>query len=139
MNLSIKKSKKDVDLALIKRVKKGDYCAFDLLVIKYQPRVIGLAMKFVKDSFLAEDIAQEAFIKAYKSLHSFREESSFYTWLYRITANTAKNYLTSRNRRKEYSETEILSSENSNLDLFDIPGGDSPEDILANNILLLFY
>ena len=84
-------SKKDIDLPLVKRVKKGDYRAFDLLVLKYQSRVIATAFKFVKEKQLAEDIAQEAFIKSYKSIDSFREESSFYTWVYRITVNTAKN------------------------------------------------
>ena len=86
MDKSLKKSNKDADLALVRRAKRGDYAAFDLLVLKFQSRVINLAVKYVKDSHLAEDIAQESFIKAYKSLESFREESSFYTWLYRITA-----------------------------------------------------
>ena len=92
-------------------------------------------MKFVKDIHIAEDIAQESFIKAYKSLNSFREESAFYTWLYRIAANTSKNYLTSKRRKKEYSESEVFSSEDANVDIFDIPGGDSPEEILAANNL----
>mgnify|MGYP001326106137 FL=1 len=131
MNISSKENKKDADLALVRRAKRGDYGAFDLLVLKYQSRTIGLAMKFVQDTQLAEDISQEAFIKAYKSLKSFREESAFYTWLYRITANTAKNYLTSRKRRKEYLETDILPFDDENFEKFDIPGGDSPEDILA--------
>ena len=131
MNISSKENKRDADLALVRRAKRGDYGAFDLLVLKYQSRTIGLAMKFVQDIQLAEDISQEAFIKAYKSLKSFREESAFYTWLYRITANTAKNYLTSRKRRKEYLETDILPFDDENFEIFDIPGGDSPEDILA--------
>ena len=84
MDKSLKKSNKDADLALVRRAKRGDYAAFDLLVLKFQSRVINLAVKYVKDSHLAEDIAQESFIKAYKSLESFREESSFYTWLYLI-------------------------------------------------------
>ncbi len=91
-------------------------------------------MKYVKDIQIAEDVAQETFLKAYKSLDSFREESAFYTWIYRIAANTAKNYLTSKKRKKEYSETELqTSTEQPNL--FDIPGGDSPEEILAANNL----
>ena len=68
-------------------------------------------MKFVKDIHIAEDIAQEAFIKAYKSIDSFREQSAFYTWLYTITANTSKNFLASKKRRKEFSESEILTSD----------------------------
>ena len=90
-------------------------------------------MKFVKDLQIAEDVAQESFIKAYKSLDSFREESAFYTWLYRITSNTAKNYLISKKRKKELLETEVLSSEE--MDIFDIPGGSSPEEILEANYL----
>ena len=125
MNISSKKSDKDADIALVRRAKRGDYGAFDLLVLKYQSKVISLARKFIQDTHLAEDIAQEAFVKAYKSLKSFREESAFYTWLYRITANTAKNYLKSKKRRKEYSESEVFAIDKENLDIFDIPGGDS--------------
>ena len=133
--MNLKKSSKDKDLILVRRAKRGDYKAFDLLVLKYQSRIIGISMKFVKDIHIAEDIAQESFIKAYKSLNSFREESAFYTWLYRIAANTSKNYLTSKKRKKEYSESEVFSSEDLNFDIFDIPGGDSPEEILgANNL-----
>ena len=94
-------SNKEIDLSLVKRVKKGDYRAFDLLVLKYQSRLISIAFKYVKERQLAEDITQEAFIKAYKSIDSFREESSFYTWVYRITVNTAKNYLVSLKRKKD--------------------------------------
>ena len=133
--MNLKKSSKDKDLILVRRAKRGDYKAFDLLVLKYQSRIIGISMKFVKDIHIAEDIAQESFIKAYKSLNSFREESAFYTWLYRIAANTSKNYLTSKRRKKEYSESEVFSSEDANMDIFDIPGGDSPEEILAANNL----
>ena len=133
--MDLKKSNKDKDLVLVRRAKRGDYKAFDLLVLKYQSRIAGLALTFVKDRHLAEDIAQESFIKAFKSLESFREESAFYTWLYRIAANTSKNYLTSKKRKKEYSESEILSSEEASVDIFDIPGGDSPEEILAANNL----
>ena len=133
--MNLKKSSKDKDLILVRRAKRGDYKAFDLLVLKYQSRIIGISMKFVKDIHIAEDIAQESFIKAFKSLISFREESAFYTWLYRIAANTSKNYLTSKRRKKEYSESEVFSSEDVNVDIFDIPGGDSPEEILAANNL----
>ena len=125
MKADKKKSNKDIDLILVRRAKRGDYKAFDLLVLKYQSRTIGIAMKFVKDLQIAEDVAQESFIKAYKSLDSFREESAFYTWLYRITTNTAKNYLISKKRKKELLDTEVLSSEET--DIFDIPGGSSPE------------
>ena len=138
MKTDKKKSNKDIDLILVRRAKRGDYKAFDLLVLKYQSRAIGIAMKFVKDLQIAEDVAQESFIKAYKSLDSFREESAFYTWLYRITTNTAKNYLISKKRKKELLETEVLSSEE--IDIFDIPGGSSTEEILeANNLRELIF
>ncbi|MBE19660.1 MAG: RNA polymerase sigma factor RpoE [Gammaproteobacteria bacterium] len=127
-------SNKDKDLVLVRRLKRGDYKAFDLLLLKYQSRVVGLALKFVKDLQIAEDIAQESFLKAYKSINSFREESAFYTWIYRITVNTSKNYLTSKSRKKELSESDIKRLEDSE-DIFDIPGGSSPEEILSANNL----
>ena len=109
---SKKQTNKEADLALVRRAKKGDYRAFDLLVLKYQSRIVSIAFKFVKEIQLAEDISQESFIKAYRSIDSFREESAFYTWLYRITANTAKNYLVSKGRRKESSISELSISGN---------------------------
>ena len=123
-----KETNKEADLALVRRAKKGDYRAFDLLVLKYQSRIVSIAFKFVKEIQLAEDISQEAFIKAYRSIDSFREESAFYTWLYRITANTAKNYLVSKGRRKESSISEMSISENE--DFYELPTNDSPEQIL---------
>ena len=129
------KKDKDSDLALVRRVKKGEYSAFDLLVLKYQSRVIAISTKFVKDIQLAEDIAQESFFKAYKSIDSFREESAFYTWLYRITANTAINYLSSKKRKSELLEADVSNREGESIDIFDIPGGESPEDILNANSL----
>ena len=88
----------------------------------------------IRDRQIAEDIAQESFLKAYKSINSFREESAFYTWIYRITVNTSKNYLTSKSRKKELSESDINRLEDSE-DIFDIPGGSSPEEILSANNL----
>ena len=125
---SKKQTNKEADLALVRRAKKGDYRAFDLLVLKYQSRIVSIAFKFVKEIQLAEDISQESLIKAYRSIDSFREESAFYTWLYRITANTAKNYLVSKGRRKESSISELSISENE--DFFELPTNDSPEQIL---------
>ena len=128
-----KETNKEADLALVRRAKKGDYRAFDLLVLKYQSRIVSIAFKFVKEIQLAEDISQEAFIKAYRSIDSFREESAFYTWLYRITANTAKNYLVSKGRRKESSISEMSISENE--DFYELPTNDSPEQILMHQSL----
>ncbi len=86
------------DQQLVERVQKGDKRAYDLLVLKYQHKILGLVSRFVNSSDV-EDVAQEAFIKAYRALPKFRGESAFYTWLYRIAVNTAKNSLVARNRR----------------------------------------
>ena len=87
------------DLELVQRVQSGDKKSFDILVLKYQHKVIGLITRYVHDPDTAMDVAQEAFIKAYRGLKNFRGESAFYTWLYRIAINSAKNYLVSQNRR----------------------------------------
>jgi len=89
----------DSDQQLVERVQAGDKAAFDLLVRKYQHRVLKLVSRFVSDAAEAEDVAQEAFLKAYRALASFRGDSAFYTWLYRIAINTAKNYLVAMGRR----------------------------------------
>lgn len=90
---------KEVDQQLVERAQKGDKHAFELLVIKYQRRLGRLISRFVRDSAEAEDVTQEAFIKAYRALPAFRGDSAFYTWLYRIGINTAKNYLVALGRR----------------------------------------
>jgi RNA polymerase sigma-70 factor (ECF subfamily) len=87
------------DQQLVQRVQAGDQSAFNLLVLKYQHRVLKLIGRFVSDQSEAQDVAQEAFLKAYRALGSFRGESAFYTWLYRIAINTAKNALVSQRRR----------------------------------------
>lgn len=89
----------DTDQQLVERVQAGDKAAFNLLVLKYQHRVLKLVGRFVNDAAEAEDVAQEAFLKAYRALASFRGDSAFYTWLYRIAINTAKNALVSSRRR----------------------------------------
>ena len=126
-NTKKKISNKEIDLSLVRRVKKGDFRAFDLLVLKYQSRVIATAFKYVKERQLAEDIAQEAFIKSYKSIDSFREESSFYTWVYRIAVNTAKNYLVSANRRDEIVISDLSEDDSFYPEKSDV---DSPQDLL---------
>ena len=125
---SKKETNREADLALVRRAKRGDYRAFDLLVVKYQSRLVSIAFKYVKEIQLAEDISQEAFIKAYKAIDSFREESAFYTWLYRITANTAKNYLVYKGRRRESSISELSTLENE--EQLVIVSHDSPDEIL---------
>ena len=123
----MKVSNKAIDLGLVKRAKAGDYQAFDLLVLKYQSRLISTAFKFVKDMQIAEDLVQESFIKSYNSLSSFREDSSFYTWVYRITVNTSKNFLVSKKRKNE-----LLSSDMSEDLTYEIEykDTDTPEDLL---------
>ena len=86
------------DLGLVQRVQRGDKTAFDLLVRKYQHKVVKLVTRYVRNPAEAEDVAQEAFIKAYRALPQFRGDSAFYTWLYRIAINTAKNAIVSRDR-----------------------------------------
>jgi len=86
------------DLSLVRRVQRGDKGAFDALVLKYQHKLVKLVMRYVRNPAEAEDIAQEAFIKAYRALPQFRGDSAFYTWLYRIAINTAKNAVVSRER-----------------------------------------
>ena len=100
------------DQELVERVQRGDRRAFDVLVLRYQQRIIKLIMRYVQDSSEAQDVAQEAFIKAYRALPNFRGESAFYTWLYRIAINTAKNYLVSQGRRAPTTtENEIEDAE----------------------------
>lgn len=95
------------DQQLVERVQRGDKRAFDLLVMKYQHKILGLIVRFVHDSHEAQDVAQEAFIKAYRALANFRGDSAFYTWLYRIAINTAKNHLVARGRRPPDSDVSI--------------------------------
>lgn len=89
----------DSDRKLVEQVQRGDRAAFNVLVLKYQHKVLKLVNRYVRNEAEAEDIAQEAFIKAYRALPSFRGDSAFYTWLYRIAINTAKNSLVSGRRR----------------------------------------
>jgi len=91
--------KADSDQSLVERVQRGDKGAFDLLVRKYQHKIVKLVTRYVHDSTEALDVAQEAFIKAYRAIHGFRGDSAFYTWLYRIAINTAKNHLVAEGRR----------------------------------------
>ena len=94
------------DEALVKRVQQGDVSAYNILVIKYQHKVAQIISKFVGNSADVNDVAQEAFIKAYKAINNFRGESSFYTWLYRIVVNSAKTYLESNSKRKNHIDVD---------------------------------
>ncbi|MGE0580957.1 MAG: RNA polymerase sigma factor RpoE [Steroidobacteraceae bacterium] len=101
------------DLSLVRRVQRGDKGAFDLLVLKYQHKVVKLVMRYVRSPAEAEDIAQEAFIKAYRALPQFRGDSAFYTWLYRISINTAKNALAARERSPVEYDLDLQDNESS--------------------------
>jgi len=101
----------ELDNALVLRVQAGDKTAFDVLVKKYQQRVMNLVFRYIKDSSEVFDVTQEAFIKAYRALPNFRCDSAFYTWLYRIAINTAKNYLVAKGRRPPNSDIDAADAE----------------------------
>ena len=128
-------SERELDQELVKRVQKGDKKAFDLLVIKYQQKVVNLVMRYLGDYTEALDVAQEAFIKAYRALPNFRGDSAFYTWLYRIAVNTAKNHLASEGRRSTPGDVDAEVAER-------YEGGErlrehaTPEDYLCEEEML---
>ena len=99
------------DKQLVKRVQNGEKAAYDLLVLKYQQRIINLVSRFVRNHSDALDVTQEAFIKAYRALPNFRGDSAFYTWLYRIAVNTAKNHLAVQSRRPRDSDYDVSEIE----------------------------
>ena len=114
------------DLELVRRVQKGERGAFDLLVLRYQHKVVKLVARLLRDPAEAEDVAQEAFVKAYRALGSFRGDSAFYTWLYRIAVNTARNTMASRQRRPLDYEADLSESEQSVVESR-MRHGDTPE------------
>lgn len=122
----------ELDRELVRRVQQGDKAAFDLLVIKYQHRIIQLVYRYVKDPSEAQDVAQESFIKAYRALGNFRGDSAFYTWLYRIAINTAKNYLVSRSRRHSDYQVDIQDAEQVE-NAPQLKGMETPESLLMND------
>ena len=129
------RNSEQLDEELVSRVQLGDKAAFDLLVIKYQHKIIQLVNRYVKDPSEAQDVAQEAFIKAYRALGTFRGEAAFYTWLYRIAINTAKNYLILRTRRHsnyqlDIQEVEAIGNEPQ------LQGMDTPEQLILNEEIM---
>ncbi|GAB7128370.1 ECF RNA polymerase sigma-E factor [Amantichitinum ursilacus] len=125
-------TERDVDQELVHRAQNGDKRAFELLVAKYQRRIARLLSRLIRDPAEIEDVTQEAFIKAYRALPSFRGESAFYTWLYRIAINTAKNYLAALGRRPQLS-ADYEDDEGETLDAAaQIPDYHTPEAELAN-------
>jgi RNA polymerase sigma-70 factor, ECF subfamily len=121
------------DLSLVRRVQRGDRGAFDALVLKYQHKLVKLVMRYVRNPAEAEDIAQEAFIKAYRALPQFRGDSAFYTWLYRIAINTAKNAVVSRDR----SPIEYDLDRNNTEESYDMQGrmkdSETPEALVLTD------
>jgi len=121
------------DLSLVRRVQRGDKGAFDALVLKYQHKLVKLVMRYVRNPAEAEDIAQEAFIKAYRALPQFRGDSAFYTWLYRIAINTAENAVVSRDR----SPIEYDLDRNNTDESYDMQGRmkdpDTPEGLVLTD------
>ena len=122
------------DAQLVRRVQKGDKGAFDLLVLKYQHKIVNLVMRYVRDQDQAMDIAQEAFLKAYRALPRFRGDSAFYTWLYRIAVNTAKNYLAAQRRRPMDVELDLQDSEQYDLHA-KLKETDTPEGVTLSQEL----
>ncbi len=123
-------SDRETDQALVERVQAGDKQAFGLLVTKYQRKLLRLVSRIVKDPAEAEDVAQEAFIKAYRALATFRGESAFYTWLYRIGVNTAKNWLAANGRRM-YASTDMRDDDGEPINEGDLlPDVETPERML---------
>ncbi len=124
-------SEREIDQVLVERAQSGDKHAFDVLVSKYQRKLARLLSRYVRDAAEVEDVTQEAFIKAFRALPSFRGDSAFYTWLYRIGINTAKNYLVSQGRRAPTS-TEFNADEAETFD-----DGEQLRDINTPENLLL--
>ncbi len=127
-------SNESTDKELVKRVQKGEKGAFDLLVLKYEHKIVNLVMRYVRDPEQALDITQEAFIKAYRALPRFRGDSAFYTWLYRIAVNTAKNYLASQRRRPMDIELDLQDPEQYGLHA-KLKESDTPEGLALSQEL----
>ena len=117
------------DRALVERVQRGDKSAFDLLVLKYQHKLVKLISRYVRDPSEVQDVAQESFLKAYRALPKFRGDSAFYTWLYRIAINTAKNHLVSQARRPPNGDVDSADAEQFEGDS-DLKENATPERLL---------
>jgi RNA polymerase sigma-70 factor (ECF subfamily) len=127
-------SNESTDKELVKRVQKGDKGAFDVLVLKYEHKIVNLVMRYVRDHEQALDISQEAFIKAYRALPRFRGDSAFYTWLYRIAVNTAKNHLAAQRRRPMDIELDMQDPEQYGLHA-KLKETDTPEGVTLSQEL----
>jgi len=126
---------RELDAILVERVQAGDKAAFDTLVLKYQNRVVQLANRFVKDPSEAQDVGQEAFIRAYRALGRFKGDSAFYTWLHRIVVNVAMNHLISRPYRILSSKVDLEVAER-NPDVWALQSMEGPEALLINDEII---
>lgn len=129
-------SEKEADQALVERVQRGDKKAFDILVLKYQNKVANLISRYVRDHAEVLDVTQEAFIKAYRALPNFRGDSAFYTWLYRVAINTAKNHLAALSRRPPGDDIEAETAEQMDLGS-PLKEGDTPERLALQSEIAL--
>ena len=132
-------SEAQLDQLLVERVQKGDKYAFDLLINKYQHRIVSLVSRYVSDHAEALDVAQEAFIKAYRAIGKFRGDSAFYTWLYRIAINTAKNYLVAQKRRPPASDIDATEAEQYDMDSRLKDKGTPENELLRDEISRAVY
>lgn len=132
-------SEAQVDQLLVERVQKGDKRAFDLLINKYQHRIISLVSRYVSDPADAMDVAQEAFIKAYRAIDRFRGDSAFYTWLYRIAINTAKNWLVARKRRPPATDIDAADAEQYDIESRLKDQGTPENEVLRDEIKQTVY
>ena len=121
-----------VDKALVRRVQSGEKAAFDMLVLKYQHKLIKLISRYIRDSSEVMDVAQESFLKAYRALPNFRGDSAFYTWLYRIAINTAKNHLVAQSRRPPDGDVDSTEAEQYDGDS-DLKENATPERLLLRD------
>ena len=121
-----------VDKQLVERVRRGDKRAFDLLILKYQHKIISIVGRYLGDQNDVQDVSQETFIKAYRAIPNFRGESAFYTWLYRIAVNTAKNHLVSKSRRPPNIDVDIDDGEFQNNSAV-LTDNESPQASLATS------
>ena len=132
-------SEAQVDQLLVERVQKGDNHAFDLLINKYQHRIVSLVSRYVSDHAEALDVSQEAFIKAYRAIGKFRGDSAFYTWLYRIAINTAKNWLVAQKRRPPASDIDAVDAEQYDMDSRLKDKGTPERELMRDEIKHMVY
>ena len=125
-------SERQADAELVARVQQGDKAAFDLLVLKYQRKILRLLSRMLRDQSDIEDVMQEAFIKAYRALPQFRGESAFYTWLYRIAINTARNWMSSQGRRPSSPNGNQTEEGETFSEIDNLTDNNTPESMLSS-------